>query len=242
VLFKLYPIGPIVAVLGLVATLAAVVAPVAPAIAYNATAPHAGKYLDNWMEYGHKRLDGYWSPILARSAKKPALPSPGFSWINQTGGTQTGCGVISLDDAPNQDAFYCEDDRVLYFNADFLKAVDSDFGWPGVEAVVAHEYGHHLQKVLHIGGTTFELEQQADCLSGSAMSRIFGPTEKTKVDVDQMKALFNMLGDDKDHGDAGHGLGAQRVIAFMRGWNGDTAWSPKGNSFYNLCDLPLLWL
>src|SRR5262249_24435701 len=38
----------------------------------------------------------------------------------------------------------------------------------------------------------------------------------------------------------GHGLGNQRVAAFLRGWNGAMTQDPNSH-LYNLCGLPLIW-
>jgi predicted metalloprotease len=76
---------------------------------------------------------------------------------------QTACGVSS--DSP----FYCpRDERIVLPQVFFTEKV----GWPANDAavaiVIAHEWGHHVQKLIGQPALlTIVLELQADCFSGA---------------------------------------------------------------------------
>lgn len=96
------------------------------------------------------------------------------------GSTQTGCGPGTTDVGP----FYCPLDQRIYLDLDFFRELQGRFGAPGDFAqayVIAHEFGHHIQKVLGIesdvraaqqedpsrrNDLSIRLELQADCLAG----------------------------------------------------------------------------
>lgn len=104
------------------------------------------------------------------------------------------CGQAESATGP----FYCPDDEKVYLDLGFFDELRGRFGAPGEFAqayVIAHEIGHHVQKLLGIEGQvqrmrsgnpreanplSVRLELQADCLAGIwAMS-----TEQRKI-VDQ---------------------------------------------------------
>ena len=92
-----------------------------------------------------------------------------------TDATQTGCGAGQSATGP----FYCPNDERVYIDLGFFHELERRFGAPGKFAqayVVAHEVGHHVQKILGIGahtrpsrgaaGSSVRLELQADCFAG----------------------------------------------------------------------------
>jgi uncharacterized protein len=94
--------------------------------------------------------------------------------------TQSGCGGARSATGP----FYCPEDEKVYIDLGFFHELDRRFGAPGQFAqayVVAHELGHHVQKLLGIEGKVHQmqesdsreanplsvkLELQADCFAG----------------------------------------------------------------------------
>ncbi len=95
--------------------------------------------------------------------------------------TRSGCGEAAAGMGP----FYCPADERVYIDLRFYRELASRFGAPGEFAqayVIAHEVGHHLQKLLGIerrvraaqqhdpsrlNALSVRLELQADCFAGA---------------------------------------------------------------------------
>jgi uncharacterized protein len=93
---------------------------------------------------------------------------------------QSGCGGAAASTGP----FYCPEDERVYIDLGFFDELNRRFGAPGQFAqayVLAHELGHHVQKLLGIEGKVHQLQEsnsreanplsvklelQADCFAG----------------------------------------------------------------------------
>jgi len=154
--------------------------------------------------------------------------------------TQSGCGTAQTATGP----FYCPEDEKVYIDLGFFQELRDRFGAPGEFAqayVLAHEVGHHVQKLLGIEGKvrrlslgdraqanplSVRLELQADCFAG-----VWGhATEQRKIidDADVAAGLraAASVGDDRLQRMATghvspesftHGSSAQRTDWFRRG-------------------------
>jgi predicted metalloprotease len=154
--------------------------------------------------------------------------------------TQSGCGEAQSATGP----FYCPQDEKVYLDLGFFEELRNRFGAPGEFAqayVIAHEIGHHVQKLLGIEGKvrrlqrsepsetnhlSVALELQADCFAG-----VWGnSTEQRKlVNQDDIAAGLRAaaaVGDDRLQRMATgrvspesftHGTSAQRVAWFKKG-------------------------
>jgi predicted metalloprotease len=150
------------------------------------------------------------------------------------------CGAASEATGP----FYCPGDEKVYLDLGFFDELSKRFGAPGdfAEAyVIAHELGHHVQKILgieeqvreaqernrsQVNPLSVRLELQADCFAG-----IWGKTaaERKIINADDVKqglAAAAAVGDDRLQRMAGrqvspetftHGSSAQRMQWFQTG-------------------------
>jgi predicted metalloprotease len=125
--------------------------------------------------------------------------------------TQSGCGFAQSATGP----FYCPEDEKVYIDLSFYDELKQRFGAPGEFAqayVLAHEIGHHVQKLLGVeqkvqhamaanpsqrNPLSVRLELQADCLAG-----VWGhSTEQRKLleqgDVEAGLRAAAAVGDDR---------------------------------------------
>jgi predicted metalloprotease len=156
-------------------------------------------------------LQGYWTDQFARSGRtyQPAKT------VFFNGAVNTGCGNASADVGP----FYCPADGQVYIDLSFFRDLRQRFGAAGgtfVEAyVLAHEYGHHVQKLQGFSDRvgretgprsgTVRLELQADCFAGvwanhasTTPTRSGKPliAEITRDDVNRALDAAGRIGDD----------------------------------------------
>ena len=154
--------------------------------------------------------------------------------------TQTGCGFGQAATGP----FYCPQDEKVYIDLGFYDELQQRFGAPGEFAqayVLAHEIGHHVQKVLGIepqvrrameqradlrNDLSVRLELQADCFAGVWAHDTAQRQILEQGDVEDGLRAAAAIGDDriqrKTQGyiqpeSFTHGSSAQRVEWFKRG-------------------------
>jgi predicted metalloprotease len=154
----------------------------------------------------------------------------------------TACGTGQAAMGP----FYCPSDEKVYIDLRFYEVLKTRLGAPGDFAqayVIAHEVGHHVQKLMGITGRidslrgrasegqrnamSVRIELQADCFAGiwahdaQAARQIL-----EQGDVEEALNAASQIGDDtlqrKSQGTVvpetfTHGSGAQRVAWFKRG-------------------------
>jgi len=156
-----------------------------------------------------------------------------------SGQIDSGCGGASAATGP----FYCPADRKVYLDTSFFAELSNRFGAPGDFAnayVIAHEIGHHVQKLLGISdraeaamsrasrtqrnAISVRLELQADCLAGvwaKDNANLLDPG-----DVGQAVRAATAIGDDRLQQQAQgtivpdsftHGSSAQRVHWLQQG-------------------------
>ena len=106
-----------------------------------------------------------WSEIFAEEGKRYAEPG----MVLYTQGTQTACGYGQAAMGP----FYCPEDQKVYLDLDFFQTLDQQLGAPGDFAkayVIAHEMGHHIQKLTGISDAVTQKEQQVGKAAANALS------------------------------------------------------------------------
>ncbi|MBU0604578.1 MAG: neutral zinc metallopeptidase [Gammaproteobacteria bacterium] len=162
-----------------------------------------------------------------------------------TGGTRTACGTGQAAMGP----FYCPGDEKVYLDLGFYRELQARFSAPGDFAqayVIAHEVGHHVQKLLGIAekvqrakarsgereGNQLQvrMELQADCFAGiwahhANRSRAI----LEQGDVEEALRAASAIGDDTLQQQAQgyavpesftHGSAEQRMRWFRRGLDG----------------------
>jgi predicted metalloprotease len=161
-----------------------------------------------------------------------------------SGAYQTACGQGVAASGP----FYCPGDQKVYIDLAFFTLLEQRFKAPGDFAqayVVAHEVGHHVQKLLGITDKTdamrrrlseadydkvsVRVELQADCFAGVWAHRLAAgqsPIQLDPGDVDEALRAATAIGDDTLQQQSRgrvvpdsftHGSSAQRVTWFKRG-------------------------
>jgi uncharacterized protein len=155
------------------------------------------------------------------------------------------CGMAQSATGP----FYCPEDEKVYIDLGFYDELKQRFGAPGEFAeayVLAHELGHHVQKLLGIEAKVREaqqrtpqaanqlsvgLELQADCFAG-----VWGHSTQQRNlldpgDVDEGLKAAAAVGDDRlqrmstgrvNPESFTHGSSAQRAQWFQRGFQDGT--------------------
>lgn len=150
------------------------------------------------------------------------------------------CGKASMATGP----FYCPGDEKVYLDLGFFRELKDRFGASGEFAqayVIAHEIGHHVQKLMGIEGKVHRLQQQepgeanplsvrlelqADCFAGVWAN---STQQRNLIDQSDVKSALNAaaaVGDDRlqrmgqgyvNPETFTHGSSAQRDQWFQRG-------------------------
>ncbi len=159
------------------------------------------------------------------------------------GSVNSGCGGASASMGP----FYCPLDQKLYLDTSFFTELSNRFGAPGDFAqayVIAHEIGHHIQKLTgrsdqameaqrSMGKTQYnaysvKMELQADCYAGVWGHDAAAKGQVEPGDPEEALKAATAIGDDTLQ-KAGqgrvvpdsftHGTSEQRVRWFKRGFD-----------------------
>jgi len=155
------------------------------------------------------------------------------------------CGTAQSASGP----FYCPGDEKVYIDLGFYDELRQRFGAPGQFAeayVLAHEIGHHVQKLLGIEAKaraeqesnpqaakeiSVRIELQADCFAGVWAHSTDQRHLLESGDVEQALKAASAVGDDRLQRMATghvnpdtftHGSSDQRMHWFQQGFNGGT--------------------
>ncbi len=161
-----------------------------------------------------------------------------------SGAVESACGLAQAAMGP----FYCPGDRKVYIDLAFYRELQQSLHSPGDFArayVVAHEIGHHVQKLLgtsdqvdqarrrlpkkEFNKISVRLELQADCYAGvwaNRADRMRGILEPG--DIEEALNTASNIGDDRMQKNARgyvtpdsftHGSSAQRMRWFNQGYS-----------------------
>ena len=215
----------------------------ASGLAHCKTTNEANKYADCRIKATAESLDRVWGQQLPEQAnlqyKRPEV-------IVFTNSTRSGCGVASSATGP----FYCPTDQTAYFDVSFFDQL-KNYGATNTpfaqEYIVAHEFGHHIQKLQNTLGMSnynepgpesnaVKIELQADCYAGVWAYHAERDPEDNKVSLqsitkEQLAGAINAaraVGDDNIQQRSGgevrpdtftHGTSEQRQEAFLAGYH-----------------------
>ncbi len=156
--------------------------------------------------------------------------------------TQSGCGLAQDATGP----FYCPQDERVYLDLGFFDELKTRFGGSNADFaqsyVVAHELGHHIQKLLgteqqvrtaesqrpgQANALSVAVELQADCYAGVWGNSAQATFKLTQSDIQDALSAAAAVGDDHLQKMATghvspetftHGTSAQREAWFTRGY------------------------
>ena len=155
--------------------------------------------------------------------------------------TRSACGAAQSATGP----FYCPGDEKVYLDLEFFDELSRRFGAPGDFAqayVIAHEIGHHVQKILGIEAKvqrlrqsnpaqsnplSVDLELQADCFAGVWAKSTEQRNLLEQGDVQSAIGAAAAVGDDRLQKMATghvspesftHGSSQQRITWFQNGF------------------------
>jgi predicted metalloprotease len=193
-----------------------------------------------------------WTEEFAKHGKKYVLPKM-MVYRDQI---RTACGNGSAAQGP----FYCPGDQKVYIDLSFYDELAKTFHSPGDFAqayVIAHEVGHHVQKLLGTSDKvaamqgrpdykeySVRLELQADYYAGVWANHSKSDLKLDNSDIEEAMTAANAIGDDAiqkqmqgkvvPHSFT-HGTSAQRMRWFNKGLvsgrieDGDTFSMPYQN-------------
>ena len=190
-----------------------------------------------------------WTDLMQKAGRTYTDPK----LVLFTGSTESACGYASSATGP----FYCPGDQQVYIDLSFYQELKDRFGAPGDFAmayVVAHEIGHHVQKLLGISDKidrlrqqlnegqfnkySVRLELQADFFAGVWAHYEQGRGVLEKGDIEEALNAANAIGDDRLQKESQgyvvpesftHGTSAQRMYWFKKGF--ETGDINQGDTF-----------
>jgi predicted metalloprotease len=145
-----------------------------PQHAHGGSLPNAGARVEtpevHFVSFVLDDVQSTWDTTLVHTGH----PYRHARLVLYTDSTSTGCGAGEAATGP----FYCPEDEGVYLDLGFFRELSDRLGVRGQFAqayVLAHEIGHHVQKILGIHGNdttrgatgaSVRFELQADCFAG----------------------------------------------------------------------------
>jgi uncharacterized protein len=178
--------------------------------------PASAQTLPEKISFAINDINAMWEKRF-RTAGKRWVPPKTYIY---TGPVKTACGLIG-----NGNALYCPPSNEVYLNQPFLTGVNRRIGDFAAITVLAHEYGHAVQK--HYGLTRFAStvleELQADCFAGVYAHDAHQRGLLDETDIPEAKLQSYLSGDRVARGSRAvywnsHGSPKQRLTAFQMGY------------------------
>jgi predicted metalloprotease len=195
------------------------------------------------------KTEDVWEGIFRQNGKQYRDPT----LVLFTGEVQSACGLGSAASGP----FYCPGDQKVYIDLSFYEELRRRFRSPGDFAqayVIAHEVGHHVQKLLGISDRvdsmqrrmsevdanrlSVRLELQADFFAGVFARYVQKQGLLEEGDIEEALNAATAIGDDAIQRQTSgrvvpdsftHGTSEQRLRWFRKGF--DTGDIRQGDTF-----------
>jgi uncharacterized protein len=195
------------------------------------------------------KTEDVWQDIFRQNGKQYRDPN----LVLFTGEVQSACGLGSAASGP----FYCPGDQKVYIDLSFYEELRRRFRSPGDFAqayVIAHEVGHHVQKLLGISDRvdsmqrrmsevdanrlSVRLELQADFFAGVFARYVQKQGLLEEGDIEEALNAASAIGDDAIQRQTSgrvvpdsftHGTSEQRLRWFRKGF--DTGDIRQGDTF-----------
>lgn len=195
------------------------------------------------------KSEDVWTQIFQQNGRQYREPT----LVLFTDQVQSACGYMGAAVGP----FYCPGDEKVYIDLSFYEELRRQFQAPGDFAqayVIAHEVGHHVQKLLGISDRVTALQQrssevqanqlsvrlelQADFFAGMFARYVQNQGLLEEGDIDEALRAASAVGDDRLQEQATgrvvpdsftHGTSEQRLRWFRRGY--ETGDMRQGDTF-----------
>jgi uncharacterized protein len=195
------------------------------------------------------KSEDVWTQIFQQNGRQYREPT----LVLFTDQVQSACGYMGAAVGP----FYCPGDEKVYIDLSFYEELRRQFQAPGDFAqayVIAHEVGHHVQKLLGISDRVTALQQrssevqanqlsvrlelQADFFAGMFARYVQNQGLLEEGDIDEALRAASAVGDDRLQRQATgrvmpdsftHGTSEQRLRWFRRGY--ETGDMREGDTF-----------
>jgi predicted metalloprotease len=201
-------------------------------------APDPEKKTVQFVSFVLDDVQGFW----AKQFQAGGSTYPRSQLVLFRDGVRTGCGGASSATGP----FYCPADQTVYIDLEFFKELATRFDAPGDFAqayVIAHEIGHHVQKVTgieskvrkaqqedsgRVNDLSIRMELQADCLAGVWGHSTYERGILEEGDLEEGLTAAASVGDDRIQKQATgrvnqetwtHGSSEQRTKWFRAGFD-----------------------
>jgi uncharacterized protein len=173
--------------------------------------PAIGQTLHQKLIFASRDISTVWARQF-QTFKRTWISPHTYIYINHI---PTPCGVMG-----NGNAQYCPRNNTIYLNQPFVSRVDHRVGDFAAITVLAHEYGHVVQRVLglsHANPYPVQDELQADCFAGVYAKDAMARGLLDASDIPEATAQSYASGDSTFRWNA-HGTSEQRVMAFRLGY------------------------
>ena len=173
------------------------------------------------------RLDVLWTTALRGTPHEAGYRAPA-QVVGYRGGEipDTPCAAGTNVRLWRFNARPCALDRTIYYDESWLRDFADRIGPFAPAAILAHEWGHHIQQVLGTSTISNQLELEADCYAGmylAAAEQTSPGVYEIGADLEPaLKAFFDLGNAEYDESrwfESGeHGSKVQRMMAFGTGY------------------------